>query len=70
MNMGYFNRHFNKQLNRKGFRIVKGTRYETLYDKDGKPFQAVDHHFKGVFRIGERQPLTAKDYKFALSGRM
>jgi hypothetical protein len=56
--MGYFNRHFNKQLKRKGFRIVKGT-----INKDGEK-----QEIKVVF-IGRLQA-RPQDYKNALSGRM
>jgi hypothetical protein len=65
--MGYFNRHFNKQLERKGFRIVKGTKFETYTDENDKEVR-YKVEIKAVF-IGRSQA-RPQDYKSALSGRM
>jgi hypothetical protein len=74
--MGYFNRHFNKQLKRKGYALVQFKTLEVTEDKLGNEIKNVVT-IKGVVKISNIKPWMKRSdtvhpatYQKALSGRM
>jgi hypothetical protein len=62
--MGYFNRHFNKQLNRHGFALL------AFKANTGENVKAVVKIDEIAQRMNEKNFVKPTVYKTALSGRM
>lgn len=65
--MGYYNRHFNKQLNRKGFHLINATVMNA--NKTEETIKIIVHRDNIKPRMTQADFATPKQYGTALSGR-